>query len=387
MKQGLVSLTLAALFLATVTPSASAQNSAAIQTALDRPVKLSIPEAPIGEVFKQLSAASGVRFVVTDDTIDCLPHGSQMRMTVKITGLTLREALTPMLLPEALTWNIQDNAIVIVPTEGLYRMGRRATLEELKTLGKIYSSEMAPLPSVPDLAAEATAALRKATGNAKLRIVFYLQTDESAAFARGQRVLPGSAAKWLDMVCRGQGWTWVVTDDKVIILPQERQVQRQLMKTVTLQYQGEDLTTVLLDLARMARVKLTMDPGVLGLVPAEKRKINLSMTDAAISQALEVISGATGLKFVSGAEGVTVEASDALKNLQAPAQPKRPPFFLKMVVPLPNGETAEAYMSADELPPDVVEAIQAQKARMIEKLRAQYNLKPPTTVPAETKKP
>ena len=109
-------------------------------------------------------------------------------------------------------------------------------------------------------------------------------------------------------------------------------------------------------------------------------RVTLKMTDATIAQALDVITGATGLEFIRSPEGLRVRASEELKQPPVrPAEPERArsPFFVKMSLPGPDGSAIEVFLRAEELPPDIVEAILAEKAKLIERLRAVYGKKPP----------
>jgi hypothetical protein len=373
---------------------AAAQPATNIQTALDRPVNLVIAEPiPIGDVFERLSAASGVRFFIDPDTYDLLPYGDQTRITIKLPNKTLREGLPRLLAPLALSWNLGPDNVRIVPSEPLYRMCHRATYEELVTLGKLITDADHPrnqiMPPADPARPDYIEQLRKVTGNKNLKIAFPEKTDEVAAFAKGQKILPSTGEQWLNMVSQAQGWTWYLEGDTIAILDQKKQIERQLQRLVSVNYKDADLVPCMLDLARKARVKLTMDAGVMAMVPQDKLKnFNMVVTNQSIAQAFEVISGATGLKFAPTAEGVTVEASDALRNLQAASQPARPRIFVKLPLTTPDGKSiGEIYLGPEELPPDIMDAVQAQKAKFIEQLRLQYPAKPqatsrPTTRPS-----
>ena len=76
-----------------------------LQQALDRPIDLSVSDAPIGEVFNKLSKASGVKFVIAPVTLESLPYGDRTRLDVTLKNVTLRKALTPMLSQHALAWD------------------------------------------------------------------------------------------------------------------------------------------------------------------------------------------------------------------------------------------------------------------------------------------
>ena len=364
------------------------QGGVNVQVALDKPVDLNINEVAISQVFQRLTDASGLRFVIGQDVYACLPYGDQTRLVVNLKNVTLRNALSPMLTPLGMEWIIENEAVRILPTAPLVRMTRRATYEELLALGRILSVKFQPL----DKGGAVLDQFRTATKNKNLKVTFppkVEQADREAAFIRADRVLPCTGAQWLDMLCQGRGWTWYLEGDDVMIVEQKAQIERQLHRQVSLKYEGADLTTVMLDLAHKARVLLNMDPGVMDYVPVETRKnFNLIMSEATIAQALEVISGATGLQFVTENDGIRVEASEKLKKTLEAAtgsSAKRSPFFLKATIPLGNGSTLEAYIRADDLPAEVQTIINAEKAKLVEALCKKYGITPapPTTQPAE----
>lgn len=362
-------------------PAVAQRGAVSLQQALDKPVNLTIADAVIGDVFKKLTEATGVKFVITDDALDYLPYGDQTRLAVKLENITLRRALTPMLAPQSLQWTIEEDAVRIVPTEALYRMGRRAGYDELKVLGVMHREVLQPTEKGGDVLAQ----LRKAAEDKELKIAFHPAADKEAAFKRAERALPGTAAQWLDMLCHGQAWTWYLVGDEIVIVDKARQIARQLQKQVSLRYQGAKLTDVLDDLARKGRLQLEMDPGVLSLLPTDmQNSFNLIMSDASISQALQMISGVTGLKFTPTADGIHIEASEALtKRAEATSQPRRrPPFFIKMNMATADGTSVEVYLTPDDMPDDLVEAIQAQKTEFVKKLRDSIVKTRPATAPA-----
>lgn len=363
----------AALLTAPAAPVAGQTRGVDLQRALDRSVNLQIDDATIVEVFAGLQKKAGVKFILDEETLACLPYGAQTRLAVKLSGVTLRKALTPLLNPQALRWEIDGDLIRIRPTGGLRRMCRRATFEELKLLGKIYSEKLQP-------AAEGGAVidqLRRVTGQKDLRVFFRVKgADEEAAFKRGQRALPGTGSGWLYRICQGQNWAWYLWGDHIVIIGRADQTGRQLRKQVTLEYRNSALVNVLLDLARKARVRLTIAPGVMGFLPRETREsFNLRMADASIAEALEVISGATGLQFVRTPEGaIRVEASETLKNdAEAIAERgrTRSRFFVRMTLPGPHGTQIEVFMRPEELPDDILEQIEKAKEKFIAELRGE----------------
>jgi len=349
-------------------PAMAQRDSTELQKALDKPITLKIADAPIGDVFERISKASGVKLVIDADTFACLPYGRQTRLSVTLANATLRKRLGALLAGAALQWEIRGNEVHIRPSEALRRMCRRATYDELKVLAVIHSHEHKPAAKAGPVINQ----LRKATGNSQLKVNFHVKADEKAAIARADRALPATAAAWLDMLCHGRGWTWYLWGDDIIIMDKVRQVQRQLQKQVSLRCQNADLVTVLQDLAGKGKLMLEMAPGVLRYLPDQTRtNFNLVMADASIAQALQVISGATGLKFTPTAAGVRVEASEMLLKRARPTtrRARRAPFFVKLTLPLKDGSTVEVFMRADELPDEVVKAIEAKRKKFIAEMR------------------
>lgn len=355
--------------------------AANLQQALDKIVDANIEEAPIPDVFRRLSEKTGVKFVLDDQTFACLPYGDQTRLAVRLRNATLRRDLDRVLAPLALQWSIEGDLVRITPSEALARMCRRASFEELQTLGRLYA-EKVPAPAQGGSALDL---LRKATGNKDLELLFQGKGgDKAAALAQADRALPATGAEWLDRLSSQGAWTWYLWGDQLVILDRKAQVERQLQQQVSLRYQNEKLLTVLLDLARKAgRVTLIMEPGVMTYVPSEVRtNFNLVMADATIAQALEVISGATGLEFLRAEEGVlrVVPSEKLIQGGLPGAGARRVPFFVRMALPGPGGMNIEVYLRPDELPDDMVQAIEAAKADMIAKWRKANPTTQPTLV-------
>lgn len=355
---------------------AGGQTPVTLQQAMDRPVDLTLEDAPIPEVFRRLTEKTGVKFVLDDATMACLPYGDQTRLAVHLTNVTLRAKLTAILAPLALQWSIEGDLVRIAPGEALARMCRRASYDELQVLGKLHTEK---------LAADKGATLdqlRKVTADKDLELVFPQGTaDKAAALAHADRALPATGADWLDRLCQPASWTWYLWGDQVVLLDRKDQMKRQLQQQVSLRYQNEKLVTVLLDLARKARVTLAMEPGVLNYVPVETRNnFNLVMADAPIQQALEVISGATGLEFIRTDEGLRVAPSDKLAKAGPEPGARKTPFFVKFTMPGPHGTTLEVYLRPEELPEEFVKQIEEKKAEIFGTKTPP--LTPPTTAPA-----
>ncbi|MBS3821867.1 MAG: STN domain-containing protein [Phycisphaerae bacterium] len=304
--------TVVTLTLLTLVGWAVAQQTDGLrQKRLDAPLTLTVSDKPIGEVFWKLTRASNVRFTVTDETLAALPYAGQTHMDVQLRDVSLRAALRQMLRPHGLDWRIKDGVVQVVPSDALHRMCRRATFDELVLLGRLLTVELSA-----DSQARPVDLLRRASDDDDLALVLpddLLGEDLAAARRRADQVLPAPAAEWLDLLA-GDGRTWYLSGDRITVLNRSDQVRRQLQRRVSLRYQNTRLVNVLLDLARQAQVKLTLAPGSLNILPRDVRNdFTLMIDDATIAQALEVISGATGLEFSVIDDGIDARPALGLK--------------------------------------------------------------------------
>ncbi len=341
---------------------------AALQKKLDEVVDFQASNMPIEGLFGKLSQETGVGFVVTQDALDMLPYGSQTNLDVQLKDVRLREAIDRIAASQALDWSIREGAVQIVPSEPLKRMIHRPSFDELSLLSSILTAKLEKGSSLEAPFEQ----LREATGEEDLRLALHVPVKREELLGRGEFRLPGTGRQWLDMMTHGNGWTWFLSGDSIVILPREEQMRRQLQARVSLRYRGARLIDVLLELALASGAKLHLQPGVLGMLPeAQRENLNLIMAEATVDQALEVISGATGLKFNVTAEGISVEASEFLKKEPAQgdtSRRKRPPFFVKESMKI-GTSSVEIFYPADELPEDVIEKVMAHRKEMIENLR------------------
>lgn len=361
---------LSAMLILAVSATAAAQGltEARIQQALDKDIEFLAEDLPIEGVFNALGEKADLQFVVHADTLDHLPYGSQTRLDVEFRNVRLRDALTELLDSQALDWQIRQGQIYILPSPSLYRMNRRPSFDELSLLSKLHTTRLEP-------SSKGTAPmdqLRKATGVDSLAIAWHIQADRKDVLRRAEFKLPGPANEWLNMVCHGNDATWYLAGDTIVVLPRAEQARRQMQTRTSVQIRGQKLVHVLRDLADKARLELRLEPGVLTLLPdATRESVNLAMQDVSIAQALEVISGATGLVFEPVSGGIAVQASDYLKSRPVDSDPqprrKRPRFFLKVAMQTDRGN-AEIFFPADELPDDLVEKVLKRRQELIEQL-------------------
>ncbi len=370
--RSMVILAAAGAWLLVPALAAGQSDDVKVQQALDKPVEYTVEDAPIEEVFTGLAKTAGVGIEVHEDTLAMLPYGSQTRMKVTLKNIQLRKALDTVLSKHALQWKVQGGQIVILPSDALYRSVRRVSFDELKVLGVIHSVQLYPKSKKGEVIEQ----LRKSTDNEDLKLRFKVRNvqpedfrkTQDAAMKRAEEALPGSGQAWLNMLCLGQEWTWYVEGDTIVVTDRKSQLERQLQQQVTLQYKKANLRDVLFDLADQGHFRLTLSPGVLTYLPASVQdSTNLVMKDVTIAQALEAISGATGLEFQRTNSGVRVEPSETLKQSSdgSTARRERPSFFVQLKVDLDENSQMMVFIRDSELPDEVVELIEAEKEKFV----------------------
>ncbi|MCD4823973.1 MAG: DUF4974 domain-containing protein [Phycisphaerae bacterium] len=355
----------------------AAGGAGAIQKRLDGPVELAVSDTPIEDVFKTLAKNTGVKFQIDPAALELLPYGNQTRLNVIIKGTTLRKALPQMLGPQGLGWKVEGDEICITPSGPLYRMCRRATFNELKALGAILTKRLAKADRGQN--ATLTRVLRRVTGVKEMKVVYPQGMDAKRVrgiLQKTRQAQPLTAAQWLDAFCRAGDLSWYLDKTRVVILSRKLQIERQLERKVSLRYQNSRLMQVMLDLARKAQVKLTFAPGVMNLLKPEARtNFTLIMADATISQAMEVISGTTGLKFTVTGKGIAVAPSAHLQAGSPTAgnkTPQQPAFFIQTSIRLSSGSEVKIFLLPEQMSENLQKAITAERKRLMKNLEKHF---------------
>jgi len=371
-------LVLAAWMMTMVCSWATAQDGGgALQRKLDKPVRLNLRNTPLPAVFQALSHQSGVMFEVAPDTYQFLPYGEDTRLDVTLPGQSLRDTLSKMLAPQGLAWEVHDQAVRILPAEPLYRVARRATYEELNRLGQLMTARVKVFEK--NEKNDVAATLAAATGITAWKIILppdWTEKQVQQLQEQFTKAPAGVAADWLDAGC-GRDLTWRLDGDRIVILSRKNQVLRQLERRVSLEYKDAPLMTVLLDLAKQARVKLIPAPGVMNyLPPAVRNHYRFVMADASIDQAFKVISGSTGLEFPISAEGIAVQ-----RAAEVPIGPMEsrgttpgaaPGVFVQTVIPTSDGRELRVFFVPSEMSTELQAALEAERRRIDKELEKHF---------------
>ena len=338
---------------------------------LDQTVNLDVADEPIGSVLSKLSDSAGVPIELADRAIGFLPYGSQTKMTVRIENRPLRAALRALLVPLGLQFAPAKDRVVVEATPPLRRICRRATWVEVDTLNTLYSkpwssglfdSLMLQFRSSPDAEAN-RATLRRLA----------------------QAVGAGTAAEVLEHACDENGWTWFPEDERIVVLPQAKQIERQLETTlVSLRYDQVSLQEALVDLTDRANVQLRIDPGALAALPPQtSQRFLLKIQNTSVQTALELVAGETGLDYVIESNGIRVVSNLAMRDpsmtaspttrsasVQATVQALRSNRIIGSVtIPNDDGTSFSFFIREDDLPPEVKQMREWKIKEAINQLR------------------
>ena len=349
-----------------------------LMRALDEPFSLTIEDMPITLALERVSQSTGLSIHLDADVLALLPHGEETRVRITARNVKLSKALTAMLDPMCLQWRAEGRHVVVSATETLRRIGRRPTFTEVEILARLHSGNLRRGGS-------AIKQIRELTGVEELRFTWHQiePATRAKAMAAADRRLPCTPAEYLDRVCHGRELTWYVWGTDVMVVNERVQAMRQLKRIVSVEYRNRPLDQVIFDLARAADLRLKMDPGVMNVVAAEARRtFALLMDQATIEEALEAISGATGLVFSTERLALRVSAAEDVTPQPAPER-KRSPFIVSMLIATPDGQQYRVMFRPDDLPPQLIEQITAKKAELLQKLWDQYGVEvEPATQPA-----
>jgi hypothetical protein len=281
-------------------------SSALIGEALDGQLSDLSVRGGLSDVLKAVEDRTGVRVEAVQGVWDALPWGQDTTLTVHVRNTTVRRALDLIARRLGLTYTLGSEAVVLEPTPALARLGRRATLEEVQVLDRLAATPA-------DLSTEdATVGQVLKTVDARLR-------DRQSPFAVQDRFFDSqsqgkiihvarnaSLMEALEEISHQTDATWYPWGHSLVVADKIEATRLLLTKRLTRRYRDVDLQQVLAELAEYSDVLFSYAPGALQQVPVKYSKVTLTLDDATVEQTLEILSGATGLKFTSTTRGVEV---------------------------------------------------------------------------------
>jgi hypothetical protein len=339
-----------------------------IVQALDTPVNLKVTDTPILEVLQKLAQEVAVPIEMEPGTLDLLPYGSKTALSATVEQRPLRETLTELLRPLGLAFVPDADSITAMPTAPLWRIARRATWEELGLLDRLSST-----PWSKELADSLQFQFQDARAG-------YADANRGRLLEAANGVGAGTAAEVLEHACDKYEWAWVPSGEVITIMSKTRVIERLLKKKVTVNYVQASLEQALLDLARRAGVVLQIEPGALAGVPAQmSERFSLTIEDATVWTALQLVGGHTGLSFTIEPFGVRVSASniaipaqggtDAAATEAAMRAMRSNPIVGQVNITGPDSLSYSFFIREEDLPPEVNQMRKAKIQKTINQLR------------------
>jgi hypothetical protein len=304
--------------------------------------------------------------IVADPAVwDLLPWGEQTNIKATIQNQTLRSALDAMARRLGLVTVLKGQSVELQPMPAMRRLGRRATDSELELLDLLANTKLG-------------AAKEKSTVEQVVDAVDQKLQQVKPDFAvefRGRDVIDVSrpvfvarnatAYDALEALARETNATWYPWGKSVVVLPRETQIRNnQLGRNVNVRYNSVDVTQVLVELSEVSGVKFEIEPGAIQRIPPEFRNIRITLGGTAtVQDALEAISGFTGLDWTVKGDGVYVWSQASATGGGAGGQQDPVVGMIQM----DNG--VQVMIRRSSLPPDVREYLDQRVGKEINKIR------------------
>lgn len=282
------------------------KTSALINEQLDKLTTLTIDNATLPAALDTIAKQTGVPIKPASNTYDLLPWGEQTTINAKIENQTLRQALDAITRKLGLQTELKDEYVELQPMPPLARIGRRSTVTELECLDLLSSTPLnlgTDHPKVQQLldAVDQKLVDLKSSFAVENRLGDKVSADKTVAVARNATLYDA-----LEAIANKTSGTWYPWGKSVLLVPKEDQIRNQLMKTITIRYDGADVQEVLNELARRANVDFNYESGAIARIPQQFRTVKLTFDNATIKQALESLASFTGLAYAVNEKGVYI---------------------------------------------------------------------------------
>jgi hypothetical protein len=363
---------------------AAPDSSALINEALDQPVILKL-NTVLPKAVTAIADQTGVKVDVDPTVWDLLPWGEQTNIEVNLDKQTLRAGLEAVAQRLGLVMVLSAEAVELQPMPPLRRLGRRATEKELEALYLLSTTPLDKLagkekPTVEQIIDAVDARLQEV--KPELAVEFrrrdLIKTDQTVFIARN-----ATMADALEALSRETAATWYPWGRSIVVLPREMQVRNnQLSRPIDIRFNGVDVAQVLVELEQASGVPFEIEAGAIQRITPESRRISMILTNVTVQQALEAISGVTGLDYVVKGDGLYIwNQSSGVGATVSPADPT------VGTIQLDNG--VQMTIRRSHLPPDVREYIDHRLNKAIGNLREMMKEEgfKPTTQPAATTQP
>ena len=329
-----------------------------IEQTLDGPAdRISFANVSLEEALASLSKSLGIPFDIDEPALSKLPYGRLTRLaSVQLHDLTWREAMTELLEPLALRFQVGDKSLFVMGTAELVRQPRRVNLAELNALVKLQSS------TLNDSEEKLLKQLYEVT-EIRFGLITGGQQLEKASKDTIKKILNETnqpATRVLDLYCRWLAGgtdqaTWYLQADpkdgedamvNIVIVRWRELLEKKLDQQITIEFRNEPIQSILQELARQATLEISFEPGCFALLDDHLREsVSLVLRAGTIRSALESLMGMTGLQYSIEEKLLTIEASENLRTMalsrSQPSGSQRSPLacILKATIPDTDIET------------------------------------------------
>ncbi len=348
-------------------------NRGLIEQALDEPTEFTLDNIKLTDAIERLTEQTGVPLVMPPDVMKLAPLGGEtIVIRVEIANRSLRDGLTDMFGRLGMTFVVRDDHVEIVPKDALLSLGRPPTWAELDTLAELSAMQ----PGVDALA----------LGQLRRRCQFRVASADpwSALAAAVDSVGAGPGDSVLTAACDRLGWAWSLSDEQILIVSMEQQIQRLLQQPITLRLANRVLFDVMTAVGEQVHVSVRAEPGALVSLPDHmQQNFSLTVHHQTAEQTFEKIAAYTGLGYFIDPQGVVFYQAGGGKTSSADGGPtawgRRPqrggslssdPYVGKMVIPLEDGKTLEWFIRQSDIPADLRQMRQADLEELFEILRS-----------------
>lgn len=348
------------LLVLALCPNGFAQNSSAlINEALHKIQPLNL-NTTLPVAMKAIGEQTGVRVEAAPNVWELLPWGDQTTINAKIEGKTLREGLDAIARKLGLIVVLRDEAVELRPMPALARLGKRSNVQELAALDLLASTPAnlgTDRPTVRQLleAVDQKLVDLKSPFNIENRASDVARPDQQINVQRNASLMDA-----LEAIHQDTRATWYPWDKSIVVLAKDVQIRGLLDKTVTLRYNGVEVSQVLAELSQRSGVDFAIEPGAIGQIPADLRTVRLTLANATIRQALEQIAGFTGLGYVVNENGVYI-----WNQMTNPTGGARDPVVGTIL--LDNG--MQLWVRQSDIPPDMAEYLRSKTQKGLDGIR------------------
>ncbi len=329
-----------------------------VEEVLDKPIAgVRIEGQPIREALQQLGAQTGMSFVLDDATLGLMPYGGRTKISVVLSGDSLRKSLTQMFDGLGLVMRLYGDKLHVLPGPMLERLGRRLSIEEVRLLH--------------ELAAHPWAALPEPRPPIQFRALNEPEAQQALDAKIAQTVLP-NALRQLETATQALGWVWVPQERSIVIMTRAEDVYSRLERPITLDYRGIRLDDLLMDLGQKVGVTVLFEGGVLERIQADNRAVDLIDKNTTALQTLERICGSTNTCFEVTEDGVLIAAPEDSARPTRPAAGARVVAILRVPVG-EDGTTVDFPFYDDNVPDEFRRLLDQKLPAVLEDLRRKEN--------------